>query len=129
MTPVMLSDLAFLLGPFAGPLLATIACVAVVATRQPVRLVVAASAMTFVVMASFVTYWFLWGKAFDAADALRPVPARVEQALNVAMSMCALAAVSVAVLGAVAVAASRRRPRRDAMGVANPGCPERRTTG
>ena len=67
-----------------------------------------------------MTYWFLWGKAFDAADALRPVPARVEQALNVAMSMCALAAVSVGVLGAVAVAASRRR-RRDAMGVANPG--------
>ena len=77
MTPVMVSDLAFLLGPFAGPLLATIACVAVVATRQPVRLVVAASAMTFVVMASFVTYWFLWGKAFDAADALRPVPVHV----------------------------------------------------
>ena len=117
MTAVTIPDLAFLLGPLGGPALTVGGWVAVVATRQPVRAIVAVSVLGFAAMASFVTYWYFWGVGFDAADALRPVPARVEQASSVAMWVCAVAAVAVAALGVVTVAASRRRPGRHATGV------------
>ena len=112
------SDLAFLVGPLAGPLVAAGSCAIVIArTRRP-QVILPTAGLSLVLLVSFVTYWFLWGTAFDAVDTLRAVPVRVERALDVSMAVCALAATALAALAVVVLAFGPRRARG---GVGAPG--------
>jgi hypothetical protein len=106
---VNISELAFLIGPVAGPLLVAGSLVAIVVTTRRPRVVFPAAGLAFAVMASFVTHWFFWGKGFDAADAGREVPAGVQSALNISAGVGAATAAALAVLTAVVLASRRRR--------------------
>ena len=112
-----LSDLAFLVGPVAGPFVVAGSCATVVALTRHPRAVVPTAGLSCVVMASFVTYWYFWGRAFDAADALQAAPSGDERAMNVAMALCAAAATTLVCLSLGVAGSHRRRPRE----VAAPG--------
>jgi hypothetical protein len=102
-------DLVFLTGPFGGGLVLTILSWTVIAVvKRPRWVYILGVTLTAVFVWSFVAYWFLWGKAFDYADADKPVPARIDFASNVSMTLCSLAALALVVLAAAAVLAKRR---------------------
>ncbi|MET0884998.1 MAG: hypothetical protein ABWX92_00985 [Mycetocola sp.] len=66
--------------------------------------------LSAVVVGSLVTYWGLWGAAFDDADAGRDVSSSVDLASNVAIGLSALAATGLLALSAaLAVSNSRKR--------------------
>lgn len=95
-----------LAGPLAGPLLAAGSCAAVAVVTRRLRAVLPVAALTLVMLVSWVSYWFFWGKAFEAADAVRDVPGEVELASDVAMATCAVSAIAVTTVAFVVV--SRR---------------------
>jgi hypothetical protein len=49
---------------------------------------------------AWVTYWYLWGEAFDYADTSRPVPLALDRASNIAIAGCFMSSVLVAALSA-----------------------------
>ena len=110
-----LADLALVVGPVAGPLLAVPACVVIAVTKQARQVLIVAAALAVAVAASFVGYWFLWGKAFDSVDALQTVPRNVSFAQDVSLLVCAVATVSLVVLTAVTLVVSRRSSPRATM--------------
>ena len=96
----MIGDFVFIVGVFAGPLLVLSTCVLLRATRQPPWVFITAVALSAVMALAWVTYWYLWGKAFDYADTYRPVPPALDRASNVAIAACFMASMFVAALGA-----------------------------
>jgi len=77
-------ELVFLTGPIGAPLLAPLSVTAIAVVKGPRWVfVILGAALTAVVAWSFIAYWFLWGKAFDYADANKLVPARLDLASNV----------------------------------------------
>ena len=46
-----------------------------------------------------MTYWYLWGKAFDYADTNAPVPPALDLASNLAIAVCLISSGLVAALG------------------------------
>ena len=95
-----LADFVFAVGIFAGPPLVLITCVLLRVTRQPRWVFATAVALSAVLALAWVTYWYLWGKAFDYADTYRPVPLALDRASNIAIAACFTSSVLVAALGA-----------------------------
>ncbi len=102
--------LLFFTGPFyGGPVLAVVATAVITSYKARPRWTTLAMGATLMLFAvSFVAYWYLWGKAFDALDAMRPVPAGVDVAQNVAMAVCSLSALALVALAVATVAVTRR---------------------
>ncbi|TDD33191.1 hypothetical protein E1288_45725 [Saccharopolyspora elongata] len=65
-------------------------------------------ALTLVVAASFVGFWFLWGQAFDYADMNQPVPARLETGKYVTTTMAAVGILGLIVTAFTALLLPRR---------------------
>jgi hypothetical protein len=101
-------DLVFLTGPLGGLVLTVVSCAVIAAVKRPRWVYILGATLTAVFVWSFIAYWFLWGEAFDFADANKPVPARLDVASNVAMTLCGIAALALVVLAAAAVLAKRR---------------------
>ena len=95
-----IADFVFAVGIFAGPPLVLSTCVLLLVTRQPRWVLVTAVALSAVMAIAWVTYWYLWGKAFDYADTYRPVPLALDRASNIAIAVCFTSSVLVATLGA-----------------------------
>lgn len=95
-----IGDFVFAVGIFAGPLLVLSTGVLLLVTRQPRWVVVAAVVLATVMGLAWVTYWYLWGQAFDYADTYRPVPLALDQASNIAIAVCFISSVLMAALGA-----------------------------
>ena len=103
-------DLVFLTGPVGALVLAPLSFTAIAVVKRPGWVFILGAALTAVVAWSFVAYWFLWGQAFDYADTNKPVPARLDAASNVAMTLCSIASLALVVLAATAVV-TKLRPR------------------
>lgn len=104
-----IQDVVFLTGPIGAPVLVPLCVTAIAVVKGPRWVfVILGAALTAVVGSSFIAYWLLWGKAFDYADANKPVPARLDLATNVAMTLCSIATLALVVLAATAVVAKRR---------------------
>ena len=104
-----IQDVVFLTGPIVAPVLVPLSVTAIAVVKGPRWVfVILGAALTAVVGSSFIAYWFLWGKAFDYADANKPVPARLDLASNVAMTLCSIATLALVVLAATAVVEKRR---------------------
>lgn len=101
-----IGDFIFGLGIFAGPLLVLTIGVLLLVTRQPRWVVVAAVVLAAVMGLAWVSYWYLWGQAFDYADTYRPVPLALDQASNIAIAACFTSSVLMAALGASRLAAA-----------------------
>lgn len=87
-------------------------CVLLLVTRQPRWVSATAIACAVVAATAFVSYWYMWGKAFDYADANRSVPPVLNQASNIAIAVCLLSSLMVATLGASRlVVAWNNRPK------------------
>ena len=110
MTCMNIPDLVFLTGPLGALVLAPLSVTAIAVVKRPRWVLILGAALTAVVALSFTAYWFLWGQAFDYADANAPVPARLDVASNVAMTLCSIASLALVALAAAAVVA-KRRPR------------------
>ncbi len=96
-----LADIVFLAGP-VGAVAVVPAVVALLAVaRRPRWAVWLTASLSAGVGLTWLSYWVLWGKAFDYADAFQPVPAPLEAALNTTMTLCAG---GVVLLGATAIA-------------------------
>lgn len=95
-----IGESAFVVGMFVGPPLVLGTCVLLRVKRQPRWIFVTAVALSAVLALAWVTYWYLWGKAFDYADSYRPVPLALDRASNIAIAACCLSSVLVAALGA-----------------------------
>lgn len=105
-----LGNTAFMVGPIGAILVIPLAVVAVVVgvLRRPrwaVRAIVARQAGAGV---AWLAYWVLWYRAFDYADAGKPVPAPIEAASNATMVLCA-GGIVLLTTAAGALAVSRRR--------------------
>lgn len=106
-----LRDLVFALGVLVGPLVALCICVLLAVARQPRRVVTVAMALTAALAVSWVTYWYLWGKAFDYADSYRPVPLALDRASTLLTALCFLLSLLVSGLGASRLAVARAERR------------------
>ena len=96
----MIGDFVFVVGMFAGPLLVLSTCVLLRVTCQPRWVFISAVALSGVMALAWVTYWYLWGRAFDYADTYRPVPLALDRASNVAIAACFMSSALVSALGA-----------------------------
>ena len=107
------SELAFVIGPLAAPVLGILAVVAVVVARPTKGILLLAVPLWVLTVASWLAYWFFWGIAFKRAN--RGVDPRTifELATNAAMWCCAA--------GCVALVLTAERAVRSA--------PSTRTTG
>jgi hypothetical protein len=76
--------------------------------RQPRWAVWLGICLALIVSAGWLGYWFLWGRAFDSADAFQPVPATVNTGLGVTMTVAAVGTAALTVLAAIALVAPRR---------------------
>jgi hypothetical protein len=103
-----LQDVSFVFGIFIAPLIAVACFTAVLATGQSGRAIAAVSVLSALVTACFVTYWALWGSAFDEVDAGREVPQALDNGMSFAIGVSAVAGALLLVLGAVLAALSRR---------------------
>lgn len=92
-------DLLYVAAALVGPLVALVICGHLANTRQPRSVSLGAVALGAVVAVCSVAYWYLWGLAFDDADALRSVSPTVERAMTVALSVS-----GACVLGLIALA-------------------------
>lgn len=95
-----IGGLVFAVGIFARPPLVLITCVLLRVTRQPRWVFATAVALSAVMMLAWVTYWYLWGQAFDYADTYSPVPVALDRASNIAVAACFMSSAFVAALGA-----------------------------
>lgn len=95
-----IGDFVFVVGILAGPPLVLSTCVLLRVTRQPRWVFATAVALSTVMALAWVTYGYLWGKAFDYADTYRPVPLALDRASNSAIAACFISSVLVAALGA-----------------------------
>ncbi len=103
-----LADIAFAVGPLGAVVVVPLAMVVLAVRRHPVWAVWLGALLALTVAVSWLAYWFLWGSAFDYANAFKQVPGRVDTALGVTMTVAALGCVGVALTTVTAVAHSRR---------------------
>lgn len=103
-----MGDVAFVVGIFLGPPLVLIACVLLRVARQPRWVLATALALSAVTALAWIAYWYLWGKAFEYADAdtYAPVPAALDRASNIAIAVCFTGTMMLAALGASRLAAA-----------------------
>lgn len=94
-----IGDLAFGAAVSMAPVIVLTTFVLLLVIQQPRWVTATVVACGVVAATAFVSYWYLWGKAFDYADANRSVPAAIDQALNVALAACVLSSLVVVALG------------------------------
>jgi hypothetical protein len=104
-----LGDTPFVFGVFVAPLIVVVVLPMVIATRQSKRAVTLTSVLSAVVAGALITYWGVWGTAFDEVDAGRDVPSALDRTMNVAVGLSAVSAASLLALGA-ALMMSRSHP-------------------
>ena len=105
MSPV---DLAFVVGPLGAPIIGILVMVAL-AVARPTKWAISLGAPIFVFTAvAWLTYWFLWGRAFDRVDAELDPIAGLEVALNAAIWACAAGCIAHVVTAAIAFESARR---------------------
>lgn len=95
-----IGDIVFAVGIIAGPPLVLSTGVLLRVTRQPRWVFATAVALSAVMALAWVTYWYLWGKAFDYADTYAPVPLALDRASTIAITACFTSTLLVAALGA-----------------------------
>ena len=105
MTPV--ADVTFLAGPIGAVVHVPLALTLLAIAKRPRWALWLGGTLSAVVALTWMTYWFLWGKAFNYADANRPVPVTIDTASNVSMVLCAISGVALAGTGIIAFSASR----------------------
>ena len=98
---------AFLLGPI-GAIGVVPAAMVVLAVRRRRWALWLGVALTLVVAAGFVGFWFLWGQAFDYADMNQTVPARLETGKYVTMTMAAVGSLGLIATAFTALLLPRR---------------------
>jgi hypothetical protein len=100
-------DFAFVVGVFMGPLVALGICLLLVVARQPRRVVTVAVALSAVLAVTWVTYWYLWGKALEYADSYRSVPLALDRASTLLIALCFLLSLMISALGVSRLAIAR----------------------
>jgi hypothetical protein len=105
-----LADIAFLLGPLGALVVVPLAVAVLGVRRHPMWAVWLSGALALAVAVSWLGYWFLWGKAFNYANALQQGPERLNTALGVTMTVAAVGSVGLA-LTAVTALVHPRPPR------------------
>ncbi|MEQ4210406.1 hypothetical protein [Actinopolymorpha sp. B9G3] len=107
-------DVCFMIGPLGAPVMTTLA-MTVLVVRHRRRAVRLGAPLAVLVALSWVGYWYLWGKAFEYADAFKPVPPPVDTARTTLAVICALASVALVTAAATTFGfAPRTDVRRDA---------------
>ena len=105
-------DLAFLVGPLGAPIIGILVMVALVVARPTTWALWTGTPLFGLTAAAWLTYWFLWGRAFDRVDAELDPIASSEVAMNAAIWTCVAGCIALAVT-AVSAFGSARRPRTD----------------
>jgi len=77
-------DLAFVVGPLGAPVIAILSLVALVLVRPARWAMWLGITFLCVTATAWLTYWFLWGKAFERVDAGLDPKANIEVAMNAA---------------------------------------------
>ncbi|MGH3507702.1 MAG: hypothetical protein ACRDO2_10910 [Nocardioidaceae bacterium] len=90
-------DLAFIVGPLGAPVIGLLSIVALVVVRPAHWAMWLGTTFSGVTAVAWLTYWLMWGKAFDRADAGLDPRANVEVALNTAIWASAAGCVALAV--------------------------------
>ena len=98
-----LADPVFLIGPLGAVVVVPVAMAVLAVRRQPRWAVWLGIGLALIVAASWLGYWFLWGRGFDYADAYQPVPAAVDTGLSVTMTLAAVGTAALIVLAATAL--------------------------
>ena len=105
-------DLAFLVGPLGAPIIGILVMVALVVARPTTWALWTGTPLFGLTAAAWLTYWFLWGRAFDRVDAELDPIAGSEVAAFMATWTCAAGCIALAVT-AVSAFGSARRLRAD----------------
>ena len=101
-------DLAFLVGPLGAPITGILVMVALIVARPTKWALWIGSPLFGLTAAAWLTYWFLWGRAFDRVDAdLDPI-ASSEVAMNGSIWACAAGCIALAVTAISAFGSTRR---------------------
>jgi hypothetical protein len=101
-------DLAFIVGPLGAPIIGILVMVALTIARPTKWALWIGTPLFGLVGVTWLTYWFLWGRAFDRVDAeLGPV-ASSEVAMNTATWACAAGCIALAVTALSAFRSARR---------------------
>jgi hypothetical protein len=103
-------DLAFVVGPLGAPIIGILVIVALVVARSAKWAIWFGIPLFGLTAVAWLTYWFLWGQAFDRVDAGLDPSETMEVALNAAIWACA-AGCTALVVTAVSALRSARRPR------------------
>lgn len=96
-SPVSPLDLAFVVGPLGAPVISTLSIVALAVVRPARRGMWLGVTFLAVTAVAWLTYWFMWGKAFDRVDAGLDPRANIEAAMNAAIWASAAGCVALAV--------------------------------
>lgn len=107
-----IGDLAFVVAISMGPVLVLATFLLLLVTQQPRWISVTVIACGVVAATAFVSYWYVWGKAFDYADTNRSVPVALAQASDVALAACLLSSLVVVALGASRLVPARSNRAR-----------------
>ncbi|MGW0230868.1 hypothetical protein ACWDWO_21355 [Actinopolymorpha singaporensis] len=102
-----IGDVSFVVGPLGAMVVAPLAIIALV-VRQPRRAAWLGAPLMAVLVVSWVGFWYVWGKAFDYADANKPVPTAVDSTSNAFAGICALACVALVVTALTTLRSVRR---------------------
>ncbi|MGH3987656.1 MAG: hypothetical protein ACRDTZ_10100 [Pseudonocardiaceae bacterium] len=93
-------DLAFVVALSIGPAIFIVSIVLLLVLRQPRWVRATVVALGAVTVASFAAYAYVWGRAFDHADANQPVPRGIDLASNATLLIFVCAGAAVVTLGA-----------------------------
>jgi len=104
-----LDDTPFVLGVFVAPLIVVVVFTVIITTQSSRRIITTTSVLSALVVASLITYWAVWGAAFDEVDAGREVPSEVDLLSNIATGLSAVSAASLLALSAALLASKFRR--------------------
>ncbi|MGH3986152.1 MAG: hypothetical protein ACRDTZ_02380 [Pseudonocardiaceae bacterium] len=96
-----LEDLFFVAAFASAPAILALAACGIFLVPRPKWVTAFALVNATVMAGAFVTYWVLWGRAFDYADTYRPVPKSIDQASTIA-AMVFAATLSLFLLTAIA---------------------------
>jgi len=108
-------DLAFIIGPLGAPLIGTLVTVALAFARPTTWAMWLAAPLLGVVTGVWLTYWLLWGQAFERVDAeMDPLPS-TEALMNAAIWLSAAGCIAL-----VGTAFSAFRSARRADGAQRP---------
>jgi hypothetical protein len=100
-------DLAFLVGPLGVPIIGILVMVALVVARPAEWALWIGTPLFGLTAVAWLTYWLLWGRAFDRVDAELDPIAGSEVAMNAAMWACAAGCIALVVTAVGAFGSTR----------------------